>query len=251
MRAPGNPYFSRNIANRLWQHYFGVGIIEPVDDANAANPPSNPALLDWLAGDLVRHDFDLKHLHRRIMSSRTYQLSSVPNETNRADRRNFSRRLVKRLPAEVALDALAEVTGTQLTFNSYAARPGTRAIGLAPPNRFGPSEYFMEIFGRPKREQSCACERSGEASLSQALFLINDADVHQRVAHPGGRLARLLSQIADDEQLVDELYLTCLARYPRPDEREIILRHAAGGREAAMQDVLWGLINVREFLFVY
>jgi hypothetical protein len=252
MCSPENPYFARNISNRLWGHYFGTGIVDPIDDQSAANPPSNPALLEWLAQDFIEHGFDLKHLHRRILNSRTYQLSHVPNESNRNDKRNFSHAMVRRMPAEVTLDAIAQVTGTRLVFNSYAAPPGTRAIALAVPSRYGRSEYFMSIFGRPQREQTCACERSNQPSLAQALFLINDDEIHTRIADPKGRLAILLDESTDDRQLVDELYLTCLARRPRPDELQKINRHIAqsSSRQEAMQDVMWSLLNVREFVFV-
>jgi hypothetical protein len=253
MRSPDNPYFAKNIVNRLWHHYFGVGIVDPVDDLNAANPPSNPALFEWLAQDFIEHEFDLKHLHRRILNSRTYQLSHLPNDSNRTDRRNFSHALVKRMPAEVALDAVTQVTGTTLRFNNYAVRPGeTRAIGLSASVRYGRSEYFMDVFGRPKRVQTCACERSNEASLSQALLLINDADIHERIADKEGRLARLLAEIPDDQRLIEELYLSCLSRYPTAEETQTVVKYMkeSESREAAMQDVLWSLINVREFLFV-
>jgi hypothetical protein len=252
MRAKDNPYFARNIVNRLWHHYFGVGIVEPADDMNAANPPSNPELLDWLAGDFIDHGFDLKHLHRTILTSRTYQLSHIPNDTNRHDRRNFSHALVKRMPAEVALDAIARATGTTLVFNNYAAPPGTRAIGLAAPVRYGRSEYFMETFGRPPRREICACERTGDPALAQALFLINDDDVLSRIADPKGQLPKLLASIADDRALVEELYLVTLSRRPSEEESAKTLAYLqqAESREAGVQDVLWVLLNVREFLFV-
>ena len=144
----------------------------------------------------------------------------MPNDTNRTDRRNFSHALVKRMPAEVIYDALATVTGTSHEYSSSYVPAGTRAIGLAPTLRFGrPSpEYALRIFGRPKREQTCACERSSDASLAQALFLINDTEVTNRISHPRGRMARLIMEIPDDEELVQELYLTALSRFPQPDE---------------------------------
>jgi hypothetical protein len=252
MRAPDNPYFARNLVNRLWHHYFRVGIVDPVDDMNAANPPSNPELLDWLSKDFIQHRFDLKHVHRTILNSRTYQLAHVPNETNRHDERNFSHALVKRMPAEVALDAVAHVTGTKLVFNNYSAPPDTRAIGLAPTFLYGRSLYFMETFGRPPRREICSCERSGEPALTQALYLINDEDIHTRLADPRGRLPQLLTTLKDDRQLVEELYLMALSRRPTPAETDTVTAHInrAPSREAAMQDVLWTLLNVREFLFV-
>ncbi len=252
MRAPDNPYFARNIVNRLWHHYFGVGIVDPVDDLNRANPPSNPELLEWLARDFIEHGFNLKRLHRTILRSRTYQLSHLPSVNNRADRRNFAHALVRRMPAEVALDAIVQATGTKLVFNNYAAPPGTRAIGLAASVRFGKSEYFLRTFGRPERQQTCACERSNEPSLAQALYLINDADIHGRIADPKGRLADLQGKISDDRQLIDELYLSCLTRHPQPEETRQIMTYLqkASSRQDAMQDVLWSLLNVREFVFV-
>ena len=143
MVAKDNPYFARNIVNRLWHHHFGVGIVDPVDDLSEANPPSNKELLDWLAKDFIDHKFDLKKLHKRILMSRTYQLSHKPNSSNRTDTRHFSHNLVHRLPAEVALDAICQVTGTTLRLNGYAARPNPRAIGLAASTRYGKSEYFL------------------------------------------------------------------------------------------------------------
>jgi hypothetical protein len=252
MRSPDNPYFARNLVNRLWHHYFSVGIVDPPQEMNAANPPSNAELLDWLARDFIDHAFDLKHAHRTILNSRTYQLSHEPNDANRHDRRNYSHALVKRMPAEAALDAIAQVTGTRLEFNNYAAPPGTRAIGMALPVRAGKPEYFFETFGRPPRREICSCERSGEPALSQALYLINDDDIHARIASPAGRLPQMLRESPDDERLVEELYLTTLSRRPRPEETSRVVAHlrAAPSREAGAQDVLWTLLNVREFLFV-
>lgn len=252
MRSPDNPYFARNLVNRFWHHYFSVGIVDPPQDMNAANPPSNAELLDWLARDFIDHKFDLKHVHRTILNSRTYQLSHLPNDSNRLDRRNFSHALVKRMPAEVALDAIVQTTGTKLVFNNYAAPPSTRAIGMALSVQIGRPEYFMETFGRPPRREICSCERSGDPALAQALFLINDDEVHTRIADPQGRLPQLLREISDDRALIEELYLSTLSRRPRADEIENVLAHIkqATSREAAAQDLLWTLLNVREFLFI-
>jgi hypothetical protein len=252
MRSPNNPYFARNLVNRLWHHYFSVGIVDPPQDMNAANPPSNKELLDWLARDFIEHGFDLKHVHRTILNSRTYQLSHVPNDDNRQDRRNFSHALVKRMPAEAAMDAVVHVTGTKLDFPNYAAPPGTRSIGMALPIRLGSAEYFMETFGKPPRREICACERSGEPALAQALYLINDADIQSRIADPSGRLPILLDEVTDDRALVEELYLLTLSRRPRIDELEKSLAHLnrSATRSEGAQDLLWTLFNVREFLFV-
>jgi hypothetical protein len=252
MRSPGNPYFARNLVNRFWHHYFSVGIVDPPQDMNAANPPSNAELLDWLARDFVEHKFDLKHVHRTILNSRTYQLSHLPNDSNRHDRRNFSHALVKRMPAEAALDAVVQITGTKLVFPNYAAPPDTRAIGMALSVRLGQAEYFMETFGKPPRREICACERSGEPALAQALYLINDVDIETRIADPTGRLPQLLRTIPGDAELIEELYLSALSRHPRADEleRAVAYFRQSPAREAAAQDVLWALLNVREFLFI-
>ena len=196
-------------------HYFGVGIVNPVDDLNAANPPSNPQLLDWLAQDCFEHGFDLKHLHRTILNSRTYQLSWRPNESNRLDERNFSHALLRRMPAEVVLDAVNQVTGGQETYSSSNAPQGTRAINLALSRlRGGGPEYVLGIFGRPLRTQKCDCERSSETGLAQAMYLLHDAEVNAKIQATDGRVSELVKQIPDDRELIEELYLSTLSRFP-------------------------------------
>ncbi|MEQ8789820.1 MAG: DUF1549 and DUF1553 domain-containing protein [Pirellulaceae bacterium] len=252
MRSPDNRYFARSIANRLWGHYLGVGVVNPVDDFNAANPPSNPQLLDWLAQDFIESGFDLKHLHRRILNSRTYQLSWQPNESNRLDERNFSHALLRRMPAEVVLDAINQVTGGWDDFGSSNAPQGTRAINLAPSRlRGGGPEYALAIFGRPLRTQTCDCERSIETGLAQAMYLLNDEDVNAKIARKDGKLASQVEQIADDRALVEELYLGTLSRYPRDEEMLSSLEFLgqAKDRRQGAEDLLWSLLNLREFVF--
>lgn len=254
MRSPENPYFAAAIANRFWGHYFGRGIVEPVDDFNAANPPSNPQLLAWLAGDFIEHGFDLKHLHRRILNSRTYQLSWKPNESNQLDERNFSHALLRRMPAEVVMDAINQVTGGQDRYSNNNAPPGTRTINLALSRlRGGGPEYVLGIFGRPLRTQTCDCERSSATGLAQAMYLLNDTDVNSKIADSSGRLARLLETIADDGKLIEELYLSTLSRYPSNDESQKALAYVrqSESRSSGMQDVMWSLLNLREFVFVH
>jgi len=254
MRSPDNRYFGRSIANRLWGHYFGVGIVNPIDDLNAANPPSNPQLLDWLAKDFVEHEFDLKHLHRRILNSRTYQLSWKPNESNRLDEKNFSHALMRRMPAEVVMDAVNQTTGGKDTFADNNAPPGTRTINLALSRlRGGGPEYVLSIFGRPLRTQTCDCERSAETGLAQAMYLLNDVDINTKIAATDGRLAKLVKEIKDDQKLVEELYLSVLTRLPSADELSKSLAYvkSASSRTTGMQDVLWSLLNLREFVFVH
>lgn len=254
MRSPENRYFSRAIANRLWGHYLGVGIVNPVDDLNAANPPSNPQLLDWLAKDFVEHRFDLKHLHRRIMNSRTYQLSWQPNESNKLDEKNFSHSLLRRMPAEVVMDAVNQTTGGQDEYSSNNAPPGTKTINLALSRlRGGGPEYVLGIFGRPLRTQTCDCERSGETGLAQAMYLLNDVEINTKINDQDGRLAKLMSKISDDRKLIEELYLSTLSRRPQADELERALAYVrqAESHKTGMQDVLWSLLNLREFVFIH
>ncbi len=252
MRAPDNPFFAKAIVNRIWAHYFGAGIVDPPDDLNAANPPSNPALLDWLAQDFIEHQFDLKHLHRTIANARAYQLTWRTNETNALDRRNFSHALLRRLSAEVVVDAINQAAGAQEKYPRNIAPDGTRAIGLAPTrlNNSGVA-YALAIFGRPLRTQTCDCERSSDAGLPQAMYLINDTEVNGKIGAANGRLAKLLQQIPDDRQLVEDLYLGALSRYPTEDEMKKSLDYVgrADNRKAGFEDVLWSLINVREFVF--
>lgn len=254
MRAPDNPYFARAIANRLWGHYFGVGIVNPVDDFNAANPASNRQLLGWLAQDFIEHKFDLKHLHRTILNSRTYQSSWTPNDSNRLDERNFSHALLRRMPAEVVLDAVNQVTGGQDSYSSSNAPKGTRAINLAPSRlRGGGPEYVLGIFGRPLRTQKCDCERSSETGLAQAMYLLNDSDVNSKINSSKGRLAKLLKEISDDRKLIEELYLSTLSRLPSDEELASSLEfvQSTASRDAGMHDMLWTLLNLREFLFIH
>ncbi len=253
MRADDNPFFAKAIVNRIWAHYFGVGIVDPPDDLNASNPPSNPELLNWLAKDFIEHKFDLKHLHRTIAGSRVYQLSFEPNKNNALDRRNFSHAILRRLTAEVVVDAINHTTGAEEKYGNNLAPAGTRAIGLAPSrvaSNQGPG-YALAIFGRPLRTQTCDCERSADAGLPQALYLMNDIDVNTKISAKNGRLAKLLDEVSDDKQLVDELYLSAVARYPSAKEIEKSLDHVArsADRKAGFEDVMWSLVNLREFVF--
>lgn len=255
MRAEANPYFAPSIVNRIWAQYFGVGIVDPPDDFNLGNPPSNPQLLAWLAKDFRESGFDLKHLHRTILNSRTYQLSWKPNDANRLDDRNFSHSRLRRMPAEVLLDAIAHATGVEGDYGHIPTGRPQRAVGQAsPPVRYSISRagYPMQVFGRPSREKTCECERSNEPSVAQALYLVNDAEIVAKLSNPAGRLPELLKSTADDGKVVEELYLAALSRFPTDKERQIQMEHVAGARsrEAGMRDVLWSLLNVREFLFV-
>lgn len=249
--SPDNPLFARNLVNRVWAQLFGRGIIDPVDDVRVTNPPVNEALLDALARDFVAHNYDVKHLLRTIASSRTYQLSVRANRWNGKDRQNFSRAYHRRLKAEALLDAICQVTEQPESFRGHPA--GTRAIQLVD-NRV--ASYFMDIFGRPRREVVCACEREETANLTQALHLINGDTINQKIAAAKGRVARLLDPAADppqsDAAVLEELYLWSLGRFPTPEESaEAIRQIAAAGKErrSSVEDLLWVLLNSTEFQF--
>ncbi len=251
LRKPDNPFFARALVNRYWKHFFGRGLVEPEDDMRASNPPSNPELLDALADDFVKNGFDLKHLVRLIATSRVYALSSLPNEFNAVDRQNFARFYPRRLSAEVLLDAVADVTGSP---ESFAGVPqGFRAVQL-PDEGFNSS--FLDIFGRPKRESVCECERTSEANLSQRLHLLNSQEIESKLGTNSGRVAGWASEkdARTDSEKVEELYRLCLARKPTDDEREVCLAHVKKAREAkttrkGFEDLLWTLLNTKEFLF--
>jgi Protein of unknown function (DUF1553)/Protein of unknown function (DUF1549) len=246
--AADNPYFARNIVNRFWGYYMGHGLVEPLDDLRATNPASNPPLLDALARDFTEHHFDLKHLMRTIMNSRAYQLSSEVTAGDQADAKNvyFTRYEVKRLTAEQLADALDFATGTR---EKYQGLPlGTRAIQLPDTSV---RSYFLDVFGRPPRQVTCECERSTQPNIAQALHLLNGDSLNRKMAAPGGRLDRLFKAHTSIPGVTEELYLATLSRLPTPDEIAKAQGWVAAGaspREGA-QDLLWALLNSREFLF--
>jgi hypothetical protein len=246
MTRPENPWFARNVANRVWAHFLGRGLVEPVDDVRATNPPTNPELLDALAGHLIKHKYDVKALIRFITSSQAYQLSSRPNETNESDQQNYSRALFRRPPAEVLLDMVCQTTGVPERFDGFPL--GTRAIGLWDSKT---SNYFLRVFGRPERTSACACERGGEPSVAQVLHLLNSPEVHDRLTHAGGTVARLVALHQKDEPLVEELYLTFFSRPPTTAERETALRYLSKrpDRRSAAEDLAWSLLCSLEFAF--
>ncbi len=235
---------------RLSSTVFGTITLQP--ESSIRHP--TPQLLRWLADQFVDHEYDIKHIHRLILNSRSYQLSMEPNSTNRLDKTNYSHAQLRRMPAEILIDAIADVTGVPNNFGRLPKGRVQRAVGQAmPPLRYGATRggYAMKIFGRPDREKTCDCERSDEVSVAQALYLINDQDVHAKLDDRTGVLPRLLKSIADDRQLIEDLYLTALSRFPTESESEIQLEHvkSAASRDEGMKDVLWSLLNVREFVF--
>jgi hypothetical protein len=247
MTAPENPWFARNLANRAWAHFLGRGLVEPVDDVRATNPPTNPELLDTLARNLIDNYFDFRQLLRTITSSRAYQRSSRPNPSNERDEQNYSRALFKRIDAEVLLDMVCQTTGIGEKFPGVPA--GYRAIQLWDSKV---PHYFLKLFGRPVRISACECERNHEPGVSQVLHLLNAPEIHAKLTHEGGAVARMVRDIADDGGLVDELYLTFFSRFPDAKEKVAAvdyLHKEASKRRQAAEDVAWGLMNSLEFTF--
>jgi hypothetical protein len=246
MARPDNAFFAKALCNRMWGHLLGRGLVDPVDDMRETNPPSNPELLDALAKDFVAHHYDVKHLLRTICASRTYQLSSVPNEWNRHDRQNHARYYGKRLIAEVLLDAVDEVCGTRTTFSKMSRQ--ARAVDL-PHEGFG--SYFLDVFDRPPRSSPCECARSNGASLSQVLHLVNSSEIEDKLAAGNGRVAKLVQAKASPKQAVEELYLAAFARLPTAEEMQKAMTYVAEQKDPrrGLEDVLWALLNSREFQF--
>jgi Protein of unknown function (DUF1553)/Protein of unknown function (DUF1549) len=247
LTAPDNPFFARAAVNRLWYHLFGRGIAEPVDDFRSTNPPSNPSLLEALATDFVRHGFDRKYLLREILRSRTYQLSAQPAPGG-ADDKYFAHARVRRLQAEQLLDAVCDATGVPEKFPGLP--PGTRAAALPDGEYRHP---FLEAFGRPARAMACECERDADTSLGQALHLVGGRVLEDKVASPAGRVARLITSGHSDADVIEELFLATLSRFPTDAERRALLRHFArhgpGRRLVAAEDLLHALLTHKEFLF--
>jgi hypothetical protein len=247
MTAPDNPYFGRNLANRMWAHFLGRGLVEPVDDVRATNPPTNPELLDALARAFVESKYDVKQLIRTITASRVYQLSSKPNTTNECDEQNASRALFKRLDAEVLLDMVCQTTGVPEKFRGVPA--GARAIQLWDSKV---PHYFLKLFGRPVRASACECERVHEPGVAQVLHFLNSPEIHTKLEDDAGTVARLVKEKADDAELTEELYLTFYSRFPTEKEKgvavEYLKKHGGKRREAA-EDLAWSLMNSLEFVF--
>jgi hypothetical protein len=246
-----NPFFARAVANRYWAHFFGRGIVDPLDDMRVTNPPSNPQLLDALAKDLVEHKYSLKHLVRTICKSRTYQLSSMPNEFNKHDKQAYARYYPKRMSAEVLFDAVCQVTGSPTAFGTLPqdAHAPKRAIML-PDESF--ASYFLDVFGRPQRISACECERVSEANLAQALHLLNSDEVQGKLTRQGGRADVLVKDPRPDEEKVEELFLWAFARKPNERQMKLALDHIAlhaKDKKVAYENIVWALINTKEFVF--
>jgi hypothetical protein len=251
LRSPDNPWFARAFVNRVWGHYFGVGIVDPVDNFSLANPPSNPALLDALAKDFIDHKYDVRAIERTVLLSRTYQLSSDTNATNKLDRNNYSHSYLRPMMAEVVVDVLNDALGVPEDFGKDVARPGARAIEVGSSRvANGNLNYAFRIFGRPPRTTACDCERAMEPALPQKLFFMVDQAVLTKVRAPKGRLQQLLDSKKSDAEITDELFLATLSRLPNDKDRALVAGRlkAAKSRAEAFSDVTWALINTREFV---
>lgn len=248
MSDPANPFFAKSLVNRYWKHFFNRGIVEPEDDMRATNPPTNPELLDSLAQQFIESGFDTKQLIRTICRSNTYQLSSLPNEYNANDKQNFSRYYPRRLSAEALYDGFHQVTMTSENFGGMPA--GTRAIQLADSSN-GP--YFLKVFGMPEGDTACECERSQDANLAQSLHLLNSKEIQDKISKNEARAAKLAAETErSHEERITELYQIVFARNPRADEMKVATEYIGRHVEApkiAYEDILWALINTKEFLF--
>jgi hypothetical protein len=251
MRSSDNPFFARSFVNRVWGHYFATGIVHPVDDFSLANPPSNNKLLDALAKEFLDSRYNIRELERKILLSRTYQLTSAPNETNRLDRTSYSHSNVRPIMAEVIVDVLNAALGATEKFGPEMA-DGTRAIEVGASRVQNASvSYAFRIFGRPPRTTACDCERALEPGLPQKLYLMADPSVQQKMQSPQGRLAKLLAAEKDDNKALDELFLATVSRMPTAKEFAWFAAHRASSkdRRSAFADTLWALINTNEFVF--
>ena len=244
MTAPSNPFFAKAIVNRLWKHFLGRGLVEPVDDFRVSNPPTNEALLAALSEDFIRHKYDLKHLFRTIMGSRVYQLSALPNGTNKEDKQFYSRFYLKRLNAEELLDGICRVTEVPEKFPGFHL--GTRATQLPDPKV--PS-YFLDVFDRATRET--VCERKQTTSVMQIMHMASGDTINQKIRAENGLIERLIKAGKSNGEIIEELYLRTLSRFPKKEEAQLAqqgIGQAPSPREG-YEDLLWALLNSKEFLF--
>lgn len=246
MTAPENPFFAKALVNRYWKHFMGRGLVEPEDDLRVTNPPSNPELIEGMAEHFVRYGFDTKSLIRLIVQSKTYQLSNRAKPENLGDKRSYSRFYPKRLQAEVLLDAIDRVTLSDTRFAGMPA--GIRAVAL-PDTGF--DSYFLTVFGRPQSSTACECERSQEANLSQSLHLLNSEEIQGKLSQKSGRAAQLASDSRGDEEKINELYMIAFGRNPDETEFQASLNYVAAkeNKQEAYEDLIWSIINSKEFLF--
>jgi hypothetical protein len=257
LTASENPYFAKALVNRVWRNFMGRGLVEAEDDLRLTNPPTNQELLNALAADFIRNGYDVQRLIRTIMTSDAYQRSSEPTGINAKDDRYYSRYIVRRLPAEVILDAVSQVAGVPTVFEG--SPKGTRALQLRDTQV---ASYFLTAFGRPERIQTCSCERQQEPNVAQALHLANGDTINQKLREAGSVITSLVESDAEDNEVIEELYLSALSRYPTDTERKKLLPILAetpvepfapntkrNERRGALEDLYWAILTDREFLF--
>lgn len=252
--SPRNPFFAKAAVNRIWKFYMGRGLVEPVDDFRVTNPPTNGALLDALADDFIENGFSVKQIEKRILNSRVYQLSSVPNETNRADQTNYSHFIVRRLMSEQIIDTMTDVTGVPEKFPSFPLGTRAMSIGVLP---YGKPHYMMKVFGRNELRE-VICERDTKPSMAQVMDMVSGETIQRQVTAKASRLEEWLADPAvSDRDILERIYLSALSRYPSQDEIDAVLSLIHKGPEAdvsarrrqAFQDLLWASFNSKEFIF--
>lgn len=251
LTAPDNPFFAKAFVNRVWGHYLGVGIVNPIDDFSLANPPTNERLLNALAADFIRSGYDIRKLERTILLSRTYQLSYIPNETNRFDKNNFSHAYIRPLMAEQVVDVLNAALGVEERFTGAEEAPvGTKMVEVGASRLNSSVAYALRIFGRPPRTTACDCERAMEPALPQTLFRMTDTTVLAKFTDRNGRVAKLAASQLTPEQLAEEVFLATLSRFPTPEEKAEAVYHLkqTKNRADAITDLMWALVNTREFI---
>ena len=257
LTSPDNAHFARAVVNKIWANFMGRGVVDPVDDMRATNPASNEKLLAALTGDFVEHGYNVKHLVRRIMTSARYQRSSRTNETNANDDKYYSHYIVRRLPAEVVLDAISQVARAPTRFSGYPE--GTRALQL-PDTQV--NSFFLEVFGRPPRINVDAAEREHAPTIKQALHVINGDTLNQMLRADDGAIDMFLKLGLSDKKVLEHLYLSALSRYPTPRENEALLgvleeaeRETSADplerdpRRKPLEDLMWAMLTGKEFLF--
>jgi hypothetical protein len=250
LRSEDNPFFSRALVNRIWGHYTGLGIVHPVDDFSLGNPPSNEKLLDALAKDFVANKFDFRHIERIVLNSRTYQLSSKVNTTNKFDTKNYAHSYVRPMIAEAVVDVLNSAFQTTEKYGPEV-KPDSKAVEIGTSLFQNQQQaYAFRIFGRPPRTTACDCERAMEPALPQKLFLMTDPQILQKFNDQTGRVQTLLKSKMSDDEVLDELFLATLSRFPTAKDRKSFAEHlqSVGSRREAVIDTMWALINTREFI---
>ena len=258
MSSPQNPWFARALVNRYWKHFFRRGLIEPEDDIRDSNPPSNPELLAALEQEFISSGFNLRHLVHLLTTSSVYQLSSIPLPDNARDLQNYSHYYPRRLQAEVLLDSIDDVAGSSTGFPDLPA--GTRAIAL-PDNSFNRNSQFLRVFGRPENESVCECERVSSSSLAQSLHLMNSGEIRGKISQADGQARQSADSMAPLPERVADLYMLAFCRRPTAEEEQIAIEYLMSQAPAtaenvtpvppvaAWEDLIWAIINTREFMF--